>query len=176
MSTSEPGGSREAKPSNAFKSEFLDLLRDQDEPVLSTEGETIGPWELRLEAEGWALYRIWEGAEHGDQPEAFFKHRDVGLLFQAVWPAVGRDTVFHLAAERLQGGFAVESGAVEVGRLRTFNDELLYAGHVAACVVRSPLALAALFEAAGPVVQEKAGQILGRRLAQGQAANQNSRR
>jgi hypothetical protein len=175
MSTSEPGGGREARPSNAFTSEFLDLLREQDEPVLSTEGETIGPWELRLEAEGWALYRMWESAEHGDQPEAFFKHRDVGLLFQAVWPAVGRDTVFHLAAERLQGGFAVESGAVEVGRLRTFNDELLYAGHVAACMVRSPLALAALFEAAGPVVQEKVGQILGRRLAS-QSAGQNSRR
>jgi hypothetical protein len=53
-----------------------------------------------------------------------------------------------------------------VGHVRIFNDELLYAAHVAACIVRSPIALAALFEAAGPVVQEKAGQILARKLNQ----------
>jgi hypothetical protein len=169
---SEPGEGRE-RSTNAFKNEFLDLLREQDEPVLSMEGETIGPWELRHESGGWALYRLWESAEHGDRPEASFKHRDVGLLFQAVWPAVGRDPVFRLAAERTQGAFAVESGSVGVGRLRTFNDELLYAAHVAACMVRSPLALAALVEAAGPVVQEKVGQILGRRLAQNPPQNSN---
>jgi hypothetical protein len=152
---------------NAFRNEFLDLLREQDEPVLSMEGETTGPWELRQEPDGWALYRMWERAEHGDAPEAAFQHRDVGLLFLAVWPAVGRDPVFRLATERSGGGFAVESGRAPVGSLRTFNDELLYAAHVAASVVRSPLSLAALFEAAGPVVQEKVGQILARRLSQG---------
>jgi hypothetical protein len=167
---SEPGEGREVRPTNAFKSDFLEALREQDEPVLSTEGETVGPWELRLEPDGWALYRTWEGEEHGDRPEAAFKHRDVGLLFQAVWPAVGRDPVFRLAGERSRGGFAVESGQSAVGSLRTFNDELLYAAHVAACVVRSPLALAALFEAAGPVVQEKVGQILGRRVLRGRGA------
>jgi hypothetical protein len=164
MSTSEP------RPTNALSNEFLDLLREQDEPVLSTEGETMGPWELRREADDWTLYRLWESTEHGDRPEASFQHRDVGLLFLAVWPAVGRDPVFRLAVERTRGGFSVESGAAEVGRLRTFNDELLYAAHVAACVVRSPTALAALFEAAGPVVQEKAGQILGRKLMRGRPA------
>jgi hypothetical protein len=167
MTTFEPKEDRETRPANAFRNDFLDLLREQDEPILSMEGEMTGPWELRSEPEGWALYRLWEGAEHGDRPEAAFKHRDVGLLFLSVWPAVGRDPVFRLATERSRGGFTVESGAVPVGRLRIFNDELLYAAHVAASVVRSPLALAALFEAAGPVVQEKVGQILGRRLAKG---------
>lgn len=176
MSDSEPGDVREARearetrPTNAFKREFLDLLREQDEPVLSMEGETMGPWELRREGDGWALYRTWESAEDGDRPEAAFLHRDVGLLFLSVWPAVGRDPVFRLAAERSRGGFAVESGSAAVGRLRTFNDELLYAAHVAASLVRSPLGLAALFEAAGPVVQEKVGQILGRRLLRGRNA------
>jgi len=169
MSMTDVGGPRE-RPTNAFTNEFLDLLREQDEPVLSMEGETIGPWELRREPDGWALYRMWEGAEHGDIPEAAFKTRDVGLLFMAVWPAVGRDPVFRLAAERSRTGFEVESGAAPVGGLRTFNDELLYAAHVAACVVRSPLGLAALFEAAGPVVQDKVGQILGRRLEKGRTA------
>jgi hypothetical protein len=159
MPTSDARGT-----TNAFTKEFLDGLREQDEPVLSMEGETTGPWELRRETDGWALYRLWEGPEHGDVPEAAFKHRDVGLLFLAVWPAVGRDPVFRLATERSRGGFALESGTAAVGGLRTFNDELLYAAHVAACVVRSPLGLAALFEAAGPIVQEKVGQILGRRM------------
>jgi hypothetical protein len=170
MSMSDSGGvpgSRGARPTNAFRNEFLDGLREQDEPVLSMEGETTGPWELRREPDGWALYRMWEGAEHGDVPEAAFKYRDVGLLFLAVWPAVGRDPVFRLAAERSRGGFSLESGTAVVGGLRTFNDELLSAAHVAACVVRSPLCLAALFEAAGPIVQEKVGQILGRRMPQG---------
>ena len=163
MSMTDAGGTSE-RPTNAFRNEFLDLLREQDEPVLSMEGETTGPWELRREPDGWALYRMWEGAEHGDIPEAAFKYRDVGLLFMAVWPAVGRDPVFRLAAERDRSGFELESGASPVGGLRTFNDELLHAAHVAACVVRSPLGLAALFEAAGPVVQDKVGQILGRRM------------
>ncbi|HEX3527085.1 MAG TPA: hypothetical protein VH988_08465 [Thermoanaerobaculia bacterium] len=169
MSMTDVGGPRE-RPTNAFRNEFLDLLREQDEPVLSMEGETTGPWELRREPDGWALYRMWEGAEHGDIPEAAFKYRDVGLLFLAVWPAVGRDPVFRLAAERDRTGFEVESGAAPVGGLRTFNDELLHAAHVAACVVRSPLGLAALFEAAGPIVQDKVGQILGRRMEKGRTA------
>lgn len=151
-----------AAPSSAFRSDYLDLLRKQDEPFLSSEGETTGPWVLRRRDGGHALYRLWEGPEHGDSPEAVFRHRDVGLLFLAVWPVIGREPVFRIG-ERAADGFEVEGGQAVVGHLRIFNDELLYAAHVAAAVVRSPLALAALFEAAGPVVQEKVGQLLGRR-------------
>lgn len=148
-------------PSTAFRSEYLDLLRRQDEPFLSSEGETTGPWVLRRDGGGHALYRLWEGPEHGDAPEAVFLHRDVGLLFLAVWPVVGREQIFRIG-QRAPEGFEVEGGQAVVGHLRIFNDELLYAAHVAASLVRSPLALAALFEAAGPVVQEKVGQLLGR--------------
>jgi len=149
------------QPRNAFRSDYLDLLHRQDEAFLSAEGESAGPWVLRPEDNGHALYRLWEGREHGDRPEAVFPHRDVGLLFLAVWPAVGRDPVFR-SGEETPEGHEVLGGAVVAGHLRSFSDELLQAAHVAAAIVRSPRALAALLEAAGPVVQEKVGQILGR--------------
>jgi hypothetical protein len=146
---------------NAFRSDYLDLLHRQDEAFLSAEAESAGPWVLRPEENGHALYRIWEGREHGDRPEAVFQHRDIALLFMAVWPAVGRDPVFRAGAQT-EEGHEVLGGAVVAGHLRSFNDEVLQAAHVAASIVRSPRALAALLEAAGPVIQEKVGQILGR--------------
>lgn len=160
MASPEPPAPHSA---NAFQSAYLDLLHRQDEAFFSAEGENMGPWVLRPEENGHALYRQWEAREHGDRPEAVFSHRDVALLFLAVWPAVGRDPLFR-AGERTAEGTEVLGGPAVVGRLRTFGDELLQAAHVAGVIVRSPLALAALVDAAGPVVQEKIGQILGRRL------------
>lgn len=153
------------EPANAFRSTYLDLLHRQDEAFLSAEGESTGPWVLRPAEDGHGLYRLWEAPGHGDRPEAVFRHRDVALLFLAVWPAVGRDPLFR-AGERRAEGTEVLGGPAVVGRLRSFSDELLQAAHVAGVIVRSPLALAALVEAAGPVVQEKIGQILGRRMAE----------
>ncbi|HKH49030.1 MAG TPA: hypothetical protein VKM72_30565 [Thermoanaerobaculia bacterium] len=154
-----------APSTNAFRSAYLDLLHRQDEAFFSAEGENAGPWNLRAEEGGYALYRQWEGREHGDVPEAVFQYRDLALLFLAVWPAVGRDPVFR-AGERAEDGHEVLGGAAVVGHLRSFSDELLQAAHVAAAIARAPLALAALVEAAGPVVQEKVGQILGRRMTE----------
>jgi len=154
------------QPTNAFRSDYLDVLHRQDEAFFSTEGESMGPWVLRQEEGGHALYRVWEGREHGDRPEAVFRHRDVALLFLAVWPAVGRDPVFR-AGDRSPQGHEILGGPAVVGHLRSFSDELLHAAHVAGAILRSPMALAALVEAAGPVVQEKVGQILGRLAADG---------
>lgn len=151
------------QPTSAFRNDYLDLLRRHDEHFFSAEGESSGPWVLRQEESCHALYRLWEGREHGDLPEAVFRHRDVALLFLAAWPAAGRDPVFR-AGERTREGYQVQGGAALVGHLRTFSAELLQAAHVLSVVARSPMALAALFEAAGPVVQEKVGQILGRRM------------
>jgi hypothetical protein len=152
-----------AEPTNAFRSAYLDLLHRQDELFFSATGESTGPWVVRPEENGHALYRLWEGREHGDRPEAVFRHRDVALLFLAVWPAAGGEPVFR-AGEHTGDGYEVLGGPAVVGHLRTFSDELLHAAHAAAAIARSPLALAALVEAAGPEVQEKVGQILGRRL------------
>jgi hypothetical protein len=56
-------------------------------------------------------------------------------------------------------------GARQVGTLRQYSPTLVLALHLAECLVRSPAALAALLEAAGPLAQERVGQILARRPA-----------
>jgi hypothetical protein len=50
------------------------------------------------------------------------------------------------------------------GHLRDFDEGLAFALHLAAALVRSPVALAWLLEAAGHVALEQAGRILDRRV------------
>ena len=148
--------------SNAFSREYLERLREGSETFGSGEGEAAGPWVLRHEEGAYPLFRAWEGFEHGDSPEAVFQVRDAGLLFFAVRPAAGRDPLFRAPDAATEHGFAVESAGQVVGHLRFFNQDWLHAAHVAACLARSPLAMAALLEAGGPNLQEQVGRILGR--------------
>lgn len=150
--------------SNAFSPEYLERLRQGSETFGSGESEAAGPWELRHQDGSFSLFRAWEGYEHGDSPEAVFQLREAGLLFFAVRPAVGRDPVFRALDPATEHGFAVESAGQAVGYLRFFNPDWLHAAHVAACLARSPLAVAALLEAGGPDFQEQVGRILGRNL------------
>ena len=150
--------------SNAFSPEYLNRLRERSEPAASGEGEGAGPWELRYREGTYPLFRSWEGYEHGDVPEAVFEDREAGLIFFAVRPASGREPVFRCLEPVAAEGFAVESGGEEVGHLRFFDPAWLQAAHVAACLSRSPVALAALLEAGGPAFQEQVGRILGRNL------------
>ena len=78
--------------------------------------------------------------------------------------AAGRDPVFRALDPATDRGFAVESAGQVVGHLRFFNPDWLHAAHGAACLARSPLAVAALLEAGGPVLQEQVGRILGRNV------------
>lgn len=153
-----------ASLSNAFSSEYLERLREGSETCGSGEGEASGPWELRHEEGVYPLFRSWEGFEHGDSPEAVFRIREAGLLFFAVRPAAGRDPLFRPLEPATERGFAIESGGQVVGHLRFFNPDWLHAAHVAACLARSPLAVAALLEAGGPDFQEQVGRILGRNV------------
>ncbi|HET9229122.1 MAG TPA: hypothetical protein VFR31_20760 [Thermoanaerobaculia bacterium] len=150
--------------SNAFSLEYLEQLREGSETFGSGEGEATGPWELRHEEGVYPLFRSWEGFEHGDSPEAVFRVREAGLLFFAVRSAAGRDPLFRPLEPAGEQGFAVESGGEVVGHLRFFNPDWLHAAHVAACLARSPLAVAALLEAGGPDFQEQVGRILGRNV------------
>ena len=149
--------------SNAFSREYLDRLR-RSEATAPTEGESAGPWELRQHEGAYPLFRAWEGFEHGDSPEAVFRLREAGLVFFAVRPAAGRDPLFRSLEPVTEQGFAVESAGQVVGHLRFFDPGWLQAAHVAACLARSPVALAALLEAGGPDLQEQVGRILGRNL------------
>ena len=150
--------------SNAFSPEYLARLREGSETFGSGEGEAAGPWELRHQEGAYPLFRAWEGFEHGDSPEAVFQLREAGLLFLAVRSAAGREPVFRAPDPATGQGFAVESAGQVVGHLRFFNPDWLHAAHVAACLARSPLGVAALLEAGGPELQEQVGRILGRNL------------
>jgi len=58
----------------------------------------------------------------------------------------------------------VGSTPAAAGHLRDFDEGLAFALHLVAAVVRSPVALAWLLEAAGHVALEQAGRILNRRI------------
>ena len=56
------------------------------------------------------------------------------------------------------------SNPAAAGHLRDFDEGLAFALHLAAAIVRSPVALAWLLEAAGHVALEQAGKILDQRV------------
>lgn len=152
-----------AASDNAFAPDFLADLRRRDEPVGAAEAELVGPWRIDPTPEGFALFRRWESAERGDAPFARFRRREDALLFFAVLPGAGRDPMYRLRPEATPAGYGVDSAGEVSGGLQDFEPEVVSAAAVAAAVVRSPLSLAALLEAAGPLVLEKAGELLGRR-------------
>jgi hypothetical protein len=114
-----------------------------------------------------------------DVPYAIFRRRDTALLAAAVLPATGRERLCRLGSEPDAEGFPVqEAGAPEAGspprapagpgsatpipagHLRDFDEDLAAALHLMEALVRSPLSLARLIEAAGHVAIEQAGRIL----------------
>jgi len=62
------------------------------------------------------------------------------------------------------GAPGAASAAAAAGHLRDFDEGLAFALHLAAAIVRSPVALAWLLEAAGHVALEQAGRILDQRV------------
>jgi hypothetical protein len=95
-----------------------------------------------------------------------FRERWLSLLAAAVLPGTGRDAAFRLSKDLGPDGFAVETGngGQIVGHLDLFDERLIEALHVVACLARSPEALANVLEAAGQVALERAGTILDERV------------
>jgi hypothetical protein len=170
-------------PLNAFTQDFLRRLDQQGEPDGAHEADVAGPWVVRpvpyRGGTGFALMREWESAETGDAPYAIFRRREAALLAAAVLPATGRERLCRLGSEPDLEGFPVEAAAAHApdpslpeaaatpapaGHLREFDEDLAAALHVVEAVVRSPVALARLIEAAGYVALEQAGRILHRRI------------
>ncbi|HSK76555.1 MAG TPA: hypothetical protein VLQ45_08865 [Thermoanaerobaculia bacterium] len=156
-------------PDNAFSERYLDALRDRDEDSSGLEAASAGPHKLLELPEGFGIFRLWESPEKGHKPLAVFRERGVALRFLAVWNLVGQDRAFKTPGEAGPQGVPVESGGETVGRLQTFNDELLFAAHVVDSLLRSPAALAVVLGAAGPAAQEIAGQILALSVSEGPA-------
>jgi hypothetical protein len=152
------------EPLNAFSERYLAAVRELDDPATAHEADTSGPLTL-VEEEGLvALYRGWESATQGDAPLAVFKRRETALLFQAVWPAVGRSSLYRLADQPSAGGYGLEEDGEIVGSLGNFDPGALLGGHFAAYLARTPHSLALLVEAAGPTAQRHLGRILLSRL------------
>jgi len=156
-----------AEPFNAFSDEYLSAVQEQDEPSTAHEAETSGPFSLAEQEGLLALYRAWESAANGDVPQAVFLHRETALLFQAIWPAVGRSRLYRLREAATARGYGLEEGGQVVGSLRSFDPEAVLGGHFASYLARTPLSLALLVEAAGPAAQKHLGRILGARVLAG---------
>ncbi|HKV08811.1 MAG TPA: hypothetical protein VJ725_11775 [Thermoanaerobaculia bacterium] len=164
---SEKDGSTPAL--NAFAEEFLEHFDQFDEPLTGPEAETVGPWRVLpvgTENGGWAVLRLGESPDQGDWPAAVFNRRERALLAAAVLPGTGRDPLYRLHTDAEAGGFfALEAlGDGVAGYFRLFNEELKTALHVVDALVRSPLALSYLLEAAGPAALRQAGRLLRQRV------------
>jgi hypothetical protein len=182
-------------PHNAFAHEFLARLDQLGEPEGAHEADVAGPWAIRPVAyhggTGFGLLREWESVEQGDVPYAVFRRREMALLAAAVLPATGREPLFRLRKQPDSLGFALESdcpagagpdlGAGDLrkreddvaGHLRDFDQDFAAALHLAAAMVRSPVAMARLLEAAGFVALEQAGRILHSSVHGGGAAHRH---
>lgn len=155
--------------SNAFSREFLSLLQELPEPETAEAADLAGPWKLIALDEGFGLFREWESPEAGDSPLVELANRDTGLLFLAVVSALARETSFRASSVPEEAGFAIRHHGEAVGHSRVFNDGLLFAAHVAEGLARSPWAMATLLQAAGPLVIEQVGKILGQEVQKGAA-------
>lgn len=162
-------GSAASIPQNAFSQKYLDALHERDDVPTALEAESAGPHKLLELQEGFGIFRLWESPENGHQPLAVFRERGVALRFLAVWNLVGQDRAFRASREAGPEGVPVESGGETVGRLQTFNEDLLFAAHVVDSILRSPASLAVVLGAAGPAAQEIAGQILALSVTEGPA-------
>ena len=155
------------EPLNAFTKDYLAAVQERDDPSTSREADTSGPFKLVEQNGMLALYREWESSAGGDLPLALFHHRETALLFQAIWPALGRTDLVRLRPEPSAQGFQLEMEGQIVGSLRSFDHEAVLGAHFLSYLARTPQSLALLVEAAGPTAQKHAGRLLGARVLGG---------
>jgi hypothetical protein len=168
--TSPPPPNPPSSPS-IFSPEFLARLHSRDEVPTATEAELSGPWRFepvpgRPGQVG--VLRAWEDLAEGDPPRAVFDQEELAQLCAVALPLLGRDPSFHLGETSGEDGFPLaaidgEQGPRACGALALYEPELATALHLLQGLVRSPSALAAVIEAAGPGALAQVGRILARR-------------
>jgi hypothetical protein len=149
---------------NAFAPAFLTLLDELDDVATAAEAEMAGPWKITATDGGYALLRVYDDVRDGRQPEAIFNDLPTALRFLAVLPSVGRPPLIEMESSLREGWHVLKSEGFPVGGLRIFNESFVHAGHVASCLTRAPLSLAALLLASGPQAIREVGRILTRVL------------
>jgi hypothetical protein len=164
---------------NAFAADFLRRFEAEDEPASAAEADVAGPWSIlpASTAEGRAAFGLWrtgERPEWGDAPAGLFRERPMALLAAAVRPFVGRDPFYELGKERWNGGFPLLRQGEMVGWIDLFDEDWAFGVNVLERFARSPLALARLLEAAGPLALERAGRILREQVQAMDAGNEEN--
>jgi hypothetical protein len=163
-----------------FSPEFLARLREQDGVITVTEAEFAGPWKTEPvpgRPGKVAVVREWESLEAGDAHRGVFTREELALLWTAALPLSGREELFYLEEDAAtpepggkgEAGYPVvavegERGPVVCGWLPLFEPGVIGTLHVLQGLVRSPLALAAVLEAAGAEALAQVDRLLGRRL------------
>ena len=155
---------------NAFTPAYLARLREREEVLTAAEAEMAGPWKevpLRGKPGAVAVLREWEDLDAGDRPVAVWWHDETARLWSILLPAIEREPLFHRQDEETADGYPVvavygEQGPQVAGWLDRFEPRWVEALHLLEAIVRSPLALAALLEAAGPGAEEQVGRIRAR--------------
>ena len=152
--------------SNVFASQFLESLSNETEPPTASEAVNAGPWNVAptREKEEWAVVRA---QVHG-QPEAVFWTRPAALLFAAILPGIGREPLYLPDLESLHGRHGMltlwgEQGLKPIGWTRVFDQNYAEALHVVEAIVRDPLSLSYLIEAAGHSALVISGRMLAER-------------
>ncbi len=156
---------------NAFTPTYLARLREREEVLTAAEAEMAGPWKaepVRGKPGAVAVLRQWEDLDAGDRPVAVWWHEETARLLTILLPAIDREPLFYLQEEETPEGYAViatygEQGPQIAGWLDRFEPRWVEALHLLEAIVRSPLALATLLEAAGPGAEEQVGRIRARR-------------
>jgi len=160
-------------PENVFSADFLEHLKKLDNPWAPQEAKYAGPWKLEHMPDRlgvWAVLRTWEDLELGSMPEGVFMNPRVGDLFAIVLPLLSREPIFTLRQEKEPDGFAIETldgveeGREVVGWIRRPEPRIVEALYLLEGIIRSPMVLVALLEAAGPWAQEQVGRILAEKL------------
>jgi hypothetical protein len=155
-----------AEIQNAFHPRFLELIEPLDEPGTAAGADYAGPWKVCAMDEGFAVLRDWENTERGDRPLAMLTDYEDALRLAAVLPALGCAQRLTLSEPTPGGGHLLrEGGAAPAGHLRHFDPALLAALAVAEHLARSPQALAALLESAGPLAIRHVGRLVFERMA-----------
>jgi hypothetical protein len=160
-----------SRPLSALSPEYIEALRERDEPPGATDGDLAGHWRVRERDGEFHVFREWERFETGHRPAASLKHREDALLLVIALEIAGKSAIFRFrdGGEMVGEGYSLEREGEAAGSLRMYRAELLVILHTLASVARSPVDLSTLLSLSGSQLQEMIGEILGQEIL-GEAA------
>ena len=159
---------------NAFTPDYLARLREQEEVLTTAEAELAGPWKIEPvpgKPGAVAILRLWEDLAIGDPPVAVLWHLETARLLSVLLPMLDREPLFYLEEGAASEGYPLvavygEQGPQVAGWFDRYEPRWSEGLHLLEAIVRSPLALATLLEAAGPGAEEQVGRIRARHQQQ----------